>query len=189
MTTSKDAAPVAVAQMVSPTVEDSALESSLSPPDEGQIQDPSHLQRVNSDGHSETNSTHSPSERKKHRPWFLYWASITPLLCGAFGPVLTLLALSGCADRWRMYVTKEGGGQLFEKDPRWVIAVTALAIVVGLIANILLLLRMLGRGNPKHLQLFAIILWLLECTSSPLLLPPRSPHYSSLTTLILCTRD
>lgn len=160
---SKETAPVTVAPMVSPTVEPSGLQPSMSPPEEGDTHGHPHVYRVNSDDHSETTSNHSHSGRKKLRPWLLYWASITPLLCGAFGPVLTLLALSGCADRWRLYSTTDGKA-LLEKDPRWVIAVTALAIIVGLIANILLLARMLGRGNPKHLQWFAIILWLLECT-------------------------
>ena len=118
--------------------------------------------RANSETHSETHSIRSTG--RKHRSWWHYWASITPLICGALGPVLTLLALSGCADRWRLYVT-DNGVSMEEKDPKWVIAVTALAIMIGMFANILLLLRMLGRGNPKHLQIIAIVLWLLECTS------------------------
>ena len=160
---SKEGAPVIIAPMVSPKDEASVLQQSVSPLEEGHTHGHPHAHRVNSDDHSEINSNHSHSGRKKHRPWLLYWASITPLLCGAFGPVLTLLALSGCADRWRLYATTDGE-TLSGKDPKWVIAVTALAIIVGLIANILLLARMLGRGNPKHLQWFAIILWLLECT-------------------------
>ena len=175
--------PIAVVSMVSSpgeksTPEPVALEQSVSPETEHPHGDHHHhhLTRVNSDAHSETHSTHS--EHRKHRPWLLYWASITPLLCGALGPVLTLLALSGCADRWRMYVAPDGS-DLFEKDPRWVIGVTALAIIVGLFANILLLLRMLGRGNPKHLQIFAILLWFLECMSLflSLLLPSSTKFY------------
>src|SRR5579862_9246490 len=129
--TSKEAAPVTVAPMVRPTDEASVLQHSVSPLEEGRIHGHPHTHRFNSDDHSENNSNHSHSGRKKHRPWQLYWASITPLLCGAFGPVLTLLALSGCADRWRLYATTDGEA-LSEKDPKWVIAVTALAIVVGL---------------------------------------------------------
>ena len=163
--------PMANSQGEKSTPEPFALEQSVSPETEhphGHHHHHHHLTRVNSDAHSETHSTHSGN--RKHRPLLLYWASITPLLCGALGPVLTLLALSGCADRWRMYVAPDGSN-LFEKDPRWVIGVTALAIIVGLFANILLLLRMLGRGNPKHLQIFAILLWFLECMS----LPSHSP--------------
>src|SRR5215471_9331380 len=39
--------------------------------------------------------------KKSRTSWLRYWASITPLICGGLGPALTLLAISGCADRWR----------------------------------------------------------------------------------------
>jgi hypothetical protein len=113
-----------------------------------------------------------PPTHRRHRfhSWLLYWASITPLICGGLGPTLTLMAISGCADKWRSE-TFPNGITIAEEDPIWVCIVTALAIVIGFIANIFLLIRMMGRGNPKHLQYGAIILWILECTpSSPQLL-------------------
>jgi len=102
---------------------------------------------------------------KRHRQisWLLYWASITPIICGALGPTLTLMAISGCADRWRTKHLSDGT-IISEPDPAWVIGVTATAIVVGFIANIFLLMRMLGRANPKYIQYATIILWTVECT-------------------------
>jgi hypothetical protein len=106
-----------------------------------------------------------PVLMRRQRTNLLYWSSLTPLFCGGLGPTLTLLALSGCLDHWRAYEMPDGT-TTSERDPRWVVGVTALAIIVGFVANILLLLRMIGRGNPKLLQLWAIALWLLECIPS-----------------------
>jgi len=72
------------------------------------------------------------------------------------------MAISGCADRWRAENFPNGTVKT-EKDPDWVVATTAVAIVVGLFANIFLLMRMLGRGNPKYMQYMSITLWTLEC--------------------------
>ena len=63
------------------------------------------------------------------------------------------------------------GRVISEKDPPWVIGVTASAIVVGFIANVFLLLRMLGRGNPKYVQFTCIALWTLECIPPTTSLP------------------
>jgi hypothetical protein len=97
-----------------------------------------------------------------HTSRLRYWASISPLICGGFGPTLTLMAISGCADRWRTENLPDGT-VITEKDPEWVVAITAVAIVVGFFANIFLLMRMLGRANPKYMQYLSIALWALEC--------------------------
>jgi hypothetical protein len=110
--------------------------------------------------------TKLPKSRPKHQTWLLYWASINPVICGALGPTLTLLALAGCTDRWRVFWVD--GTSYSEKDPKWVIATTVIAIVMGLLANVFLLLRMMARGNPALNQSMSIILWSLEC-SFPLL--------------------
>jgi hypothetical protein len=106
-----------------------------------------------------------PEEVHHHVSWSLYLASITPLICGGLGPTLTLLALSGCADRWR--VATIDGLLIEDPDPKWVTITTSVAVAIGLVANIFLLMRMLGRGNPKHMQWLCIILWFLECLSPP----------------------
>jgi hypothetical protein len=98
----------------------------------------------------------------KQQSWIMHWASITPLICGGLGPVLTLMALSGCADRWRAE-NFPGGHTVPEDDPTWVVCITAVAIVIGFTANVLLLMRMMGRGNPKLIQYWSIGLWTLEC--------------------------
>jgi len=100
--------------------------------------------------------------RRRHISWIQYMASITPLVCGGLGPTLTLMAISGCADRWRTEDFPDGR-VLVERDPPWVLATTAVAIVLGFLANIFLLMRMLGRANPKHMQYLCIGLWFLEC--------------------------
>jgi hypothetical protein len=105
-----------------------------------------------------------PVLRRRHRAGLLYWSSITPLFCGALGPTLTLLALSGCLDRWRVLEMPDGS-RASDRDPRWVVGITALAIITGFVANILLLSRMMGRGNPKYIQYATIALWVLECSS------------------------
>ena len=95
------------------------------------------------------------------KAWFLYWISITPMVCGAQGPVLTLLTIAGCVDQWRIIL--ENGERTNSENPRWVVGVTALTIIIGLIPNLFLSLRMMGRGNPKYLQIWSIGLWALEC--------------------------
>lgn len=100
--------------------------------------------------------------KRRHTSWKLYWVSITPLICGGLGPMLTLLALSGCVDPWR-FENLLNGTTRTDKDPKWVIAIIGVALFVGLIANIFLLLTMLGRANQKYMQLLSIALWTLEC--------------------------
>ena len=72
-----------------------------------------------------------------------------------------LFALPGCVDPWRTKNHPDGTVKT-EKDPKWAIAVTASALVVGLIANFFLFLRILGRINPKRMQYFSMTLWILE---------------------------
>src|SRR5277367_3431238 len=100
--------------------------------------------------------------RRRHISWIQYMASITPLVCGGLGPTLTLMAISGCADRWRTEDFPDGR-VLVERDPKWVVAATAVAIITGFVANIFLMMRMLGRANPKIMQYLCIAFWSLEC--------------------------
>jgi hypothetical protein len=97
-----------------------------------------------------------------HPTWLLHLASVTPLICGSIGPVVTLLALSGCADEWREHVDADGK-VLSEPDPRWVVATTVTALVMGVVANLFMLLRMTGTGPSKWNQNISISLWILEC--------------------------
>ena len=108
-------------------------------------------------------SVDTPDQTYKRRnPWIQHWAAITPLIVGGLGPTLTLLAISGCADNWRV-IQLPSGLYVAEKDATWVLVCTGLAIVIGFIANVFMLLRMMGRGNPKHMQNLSIILWTVEC--------------------------
>jgi hypothetical protein len=118
------------------------------------------LSRVQSE--ATTIGSVEPVLKRRYGTGLLYWSSVTPLFCGALGPTLTLLALSGCLDRWRVLAMPDGS-RTSERDPRWVVSITALAIIIGFVANILLLMRMMGRGNPKHIQYWTIALWVVEC--------------------------
>jgi hypothetical protein len=118
------------------------------------------LSRTTFSFNSTTPRTHP--HRRRHVSWIQYWASITPLVCGGLGPTLTLMAISGCADRWRTEDFSDGR-VLVESDPKWVVAATAVAIITGFVANIFLMMRMLGRANPKIMQYLCIAFWSLEC--------------------------
>ena len=122
-----------------------------------------------------TTSAQPPRHHRKHVSWIQYWASITPLVCGGLGPTLTLMALSGCADHWRTEDLADGR-ILVERDPAWVVAATAVAIVIGFIANIFLLMRMLGRANPKYMQYLCIIMWSIECIPPVIVVPCLKPQ-------------
>lgn len=155
---------------------ESSPQVNLSPPPSQAFEEPVVGLITNGDGRSEPMPALSqypsfsigipstpPKQKRRHRlkTWIQYWASITPLICGGLGPTVTLMALSGCADKWR---SEDILGQpVTEPDPLWVVVVTAIAIVVGFIANTFLLIRMMGRGDPKLMQYLSIILWTLEC--------------------------
>ena len=56
-------------------------------------------------------------------------------------PISTMLG--GIVDNWRTGSFPDGTVRA-ENNPQWVVAITAVAIVVGFFANIFLLMRMLG---------------------------------------------
>jgi hypothetical protein len=93
--------------------------------------------------------------------WLLYFSSIGPLICGGVGPAVTLLALSGCVDKWK-FITLPDGSVVKEEDPSWVIATTVSALLIGFIANVVLAVRLLGMGNPNHAQYWSITLWITQ---------------------------
>jgi hypothetical protein len=96
--------------------------------------------------------------------WTWYMISLTPLISGALGPAATLLAISGCIDTWRALGLSDGS-HINDHDPQWVRIPTLIAILVGVIANVLLLIRLLlSIHHPRHLQLWSIVLWILEGT-------------------------
>src|ERR1700721_2812130 len=70
-------------------------------------------------------NSNTPHPHSDVPSWLLRLAQITPLICGAIGPVVTLLALSGCADQWRVF-ENEDGTEFSEPDPKWVIVPTVI---------------------------------------------------------------
>ena len=111
----------------------------------------------------------------KPADWLLYTASIAPLICGAVGPTVTLFALSGCVDEWG-YINLPDGLIIKEKDPTWVVATTVTALLIGFLANILLLVRLLGRGESNYTVHLSIILWILQGRPCLRYSSDNSPH-------------
>ena len=86
----------------------------------------------------------SSGQQKRKKAHLLYWVSITPLICSALSPISILTGFSACADPWRVMKLPDGSYES-EKNPQWVIAITASAVAIAFTANILLLMRIMGR--------------------------------------------
>ena len=97
--------------------------------------------------------------------WRQYLLSLTPLICGAIGPVAILLAISGRIDPWRA-ASLSDGSQVSDGYHDWVRTPTLIAIIMGVIANIFVLARLLVQDqHPQHLQYWSLLFWVLECTN------------------------
>lgn len=110
--------------------------------------------------HNETSSSHNGVN------WARYVVSLIPLISGALGPVAILLAISGCIDTWRTLGLSDGS-HINDHDPEWTRIPTLIAILVGVAANVLLLIRLiLSINHPLRLQCWSIVLWVLEGTTN-----------------------
>jgi len=90
------------------------------------------------------------------------FCNIISLICGSLSPITLLMGLSACADSWRVVRSPDGIYE-YEKNPQWVVATMVSAVVIGVIAGVLLLMWMMGRGNTNPVQYWTLILWILEC--------------------------
>ncbi|KAF1841469.1 potassium channel-like protein [Cucurbitaria berberidis CBS 394.84] len=91
------------------------------------------------------------------RWWFASTAS--PLLAGTFGPMANAFSICALVEKWRVYIppgSDEAHGIKIE-DPKWLIAVNSISLVLALVANIALLLNMSRRLSFAIAQPITII--------------------------------
>ena len=92
-----------------------------------------------------------------------YLRGLAPVFGGVLGPTSLLMGLSGCIDTWRSARLPDGT-HVEESDPIWVIIPAAIAMVIGVVANLLLIAKLLdGRRHTYYLLNASITLWVLEC--------------------------
>lgn len=114
---------------------------------------------------SDSSRTRVQSSPRRVNVAWSYLGGLLPLISGALGPVSTLLAISGCIDTWRV-ISLSDGSRRNDDEPRWVRIPTLIAIMAGVVANLLLLIRLLFRSShPRYLQYGSIVLWVLEGTN------------------------
>ena len=92
-----------------------------------------------------------------------YASTAFPLMAGTFGPMANAFSICALVENWRVSIppggTEEHGIDI--KDPRWLIAVNAVSLVLALIANMSLLLNMARRLRFEIAQPITIIgFWL-----------------------------
>lgn len=89
---------------------------------------------------------------------FLLWYSVSnsfPILAASLGPVSNLNSIAALADPWRVNTlnnTRPG-------DLKWMLALNAISLFLGCVANISLFLNFSGRVNYVHAQLLSICGW------------------------------
>ncbi|KAI9819258.1 MAG: Potassium channel [Pycnora praestabilis] len=119
------------------------------------------------------------------RWWFASTAA--PLTAGTFGPMASAFSICALVENWRVEIppeaTEEHGIDI--RDPRWLIGINAVSLVLALIANLALLLNMAQRISFSIAQPITIIGWyiasilliaLLAVASSQLRLPSPPEH-------------
>ena len=92
-----------------------------------------------------------------------YASTAFPLMAGTFGPMANAFSICALVENWRVSIppggTEEHGIDIV--DPRWLIAVNAVSLVLALIANMSLLLNMARRLRFEIAQPITIIgFWL-----------------------------
>ncbi|TVY23310.1 Outward-rectifier potassium channel [Lachnellula hyalina] len=118
-----------------------------------------------------------------------WWLASTafPLIAGTFGPMASAFSICALVVHWRVYIppgqAEEHGLEI--EDPKWLIAVNAVQLVIALISNLALLLNMGKKIRFAVAQPITIIGWyvssftligLCACASGPLIIEPREDH-------------
>ncbi|KAH7402581.1 potassium channel-like protein [Pyrenochaeta sp. MPI-SDFR-AT-0127] len=91
------------------------------------------------------------------RWWFASTAS--PLIAGTFGPMANAFSICALVEKWRVFISPgsdEAHGVKIE-DPKWLIAVNSISLVLALTANVALLLNMARRLSFAIAQPLTII--------------------------------
>jgi potassium channel subfamily K len=95
------------------------------------------------------------------RWWFA--STACPLIAGTFGPMANAFSICALVETWRVHIPPgldEGHGERVE-DPKWLIAVNSISLVLALAANMSLLLNMARRLNFAIAQPITILGWYL----------------------------
>ncbi|OAG06886.1 voltage-gated potassium channel [Paraphaeosphaeria sporulosa] len=95
------------------------------------------------------------------RWWFA--STACPLIAGTFGPIANAFSICALVEKWRVYLppgVDEGHGTKVE-DPKWLVAVNSISLVLALVANMALLLNMTRRLSFAIAQPITIIGWFL----------------------------
>lgn len=133
------------------------------------------------------------NEREEDEQAFLepsrWWFASTafPLIAGTFGPMASAFSICALAVHWRVSIppgaAEENGIEI--PDPKWLIAINAVQLVIALISNFFLLLNMARRVRFAIAQPITIIGWyissliligLTACASGPLRIAPPATH-------------
>ena len=97
------------------------------------------------------------------RWWFA--STAFPLLAGTFGPIASAFSVCALVVNWRVVIPpggNEGERGTNVKDPKWLVAVNAVSLVLALAANVALLLNMARRLSFKIAQSITIIGWYIS---------------------------
>lgn len=89
---------------------------------------------------------------------FLLWYSVSnsfPILAASLGPISNLNSIAALADPWRVNTVDNSR----PSDFKWMLALNAISLFLGCVANISLFLNFSGRVNYVHAQLLSICGW------------------------------
>ncbi|KAI9875241.1 MAG: Potassium channel [Pleopsidium flavum] len=118
-----------------------------------------------------------------------WWFASTgfPLIAGTFGPMASAFSICALVESWRVSIppggTEAHGDAI--PDPKWLLAVNGISLVLALVANLALLLNMARRLSFSIAQPITILGWylasvlliaLVAVTSARLRLPSPADH-------------
>lgn len=88
-----------------------------------------------------------------------YASTAFPLIAGTFGPLANAFSICALVENWRVEVPLGGteAHGIDVKDPKWLIAVNAVSLVLALIANLSLLMNMAKRVRFEIAQPITIV--------------------------------
>ncbi|KAH0382543.1 voltage-gated potassium channel, partial [Aureobasidium melanogenum] len=90
-----------------------------------------------------------------------YWFESTacPLIAGTFGPMASAFSICALSSSWRVYIPSGGtvNNSTTIDDPKWLLAINAVSLVLALLANGALLLNMTHRLNFSVAQPITIV--------------------------------
>jgi len=119
------------------------------------------------------------------RWWFA--STAFPLIAGTFGPMASAFSICALAVHWRMKIIPGEDEQtgIDINDPKWLLGVNAVQLVIALTSNLFLLMNMARRVRFSIAQPVTIIGWyissialigLTACASGPLRIEPTSSY-------------